>query len=411
MKMRQVGAKNASADDVNAQSGSTENDRRYVGNRQDAAEKWHNGGVLNLRVVSPGGTLESPAVLRKCKYAFLTLPNYSLIAVANALEPLRMANRLVGSEVYEWSVLSADGRAAEASSGLSLSPTGALDKLGAGDILFVCGGINVREAVSPALLTALRRLAERRVPLGGLCTGGYALARAGLLDNFSATIHWENLSALREEFPRVRINDQLFTIDRDRFTCSGGTAPLDLMLNLIQVKLGPRISQLVSEQFIVERVRKDTDRQYVPLRAQVGVSHRGLIRVAQLMEENIEKPLSLEKIAQDDGPVAPANRTPVQAGSELRAETLLFGNAPAARTRAAAANRHAHHGHYDRLRIPVAAAFFEMLPHAVRLSAERGAQDRRPARAAPRNRRCTGRRYLIVAAPAILSSLPCRSGS
>jgi AraC family transcriptional regulator, glycine betaine-responsive activator len=245
--------------------------------------------------------LESPALLRKCKYAFLTLPNYSLIAVANALEPLRMANRLVGKEIYQWSVVSMSGLAVDASSALNLSPTGALDKLGAVDILFVCGGVNVRESVSPSLLTALRRLADRRVPLGALCTGGYALARAGLLDDFSATIHWENLSALREEFPRVRISDQLFTIDRDRFTCSGGTAPLDLMLNLIRLKLGPRISQLVSEQFIVDRVRNDTDRQYIPLRAQIGVSHRGLIRVAQLMEENIEKPLSLEEIAKSTG--------------------------------------------------------------------------------------------------------------
>jgi transcriptional regulator GlxA family with amidase domain len=245
--------------------------------------------------------LDAPVVLRKCKYAFLTLPNYSLIAVANALEPLRMANRLVGRDVYEWSIITLDGHAADASSALRLSPTGALDKLGVADILFVCGGINVRDAVSAPLLAALRRLAERRVPLGALCTGGYALARAGLLDNFRATIHWENLSALREEFPRVRISDQLFTIDRDRYTCSGGTAPLDLMLNLIQLKLGPRISQLVSEQFVVDRVRKDTDRQYVPLRAQIGISHRGLIRVAQLMEENIEKPLSLEKIAKATG--------------------------------------------------------------------------------------------------------------
>jgi transcriptional regulator GlxA family with amidase domain len=245
--------------------------------------------------------LDAPVVLRKCKYAFLTLPNYSLIAVANALEPLRMANRLVGRDVYDWSIISLDGNPADASSGLNLSPTGALEKLGAVDIVFVCGGINVRESVSLPLLAALRRLADRRVPLGALCTGGYALARAGLLDNFRATIHWENLSSLREEFPRVRISDQLFTIDRDRYTCSGGTAPLDLMLNLIQLKLGPRISQLVSEQFIVDRVRKDTDRQYVPLRAQIGISHRGLIRVAQLMEENIEKPLSLDKIAKATG--------------------------------------------------------------------------------------------------------------
>jgi transcriptional regulator GlxA family with amidase domain len=245
--------------------------------------------------------LETAAVLRKCKYAFLTLPNYSLIAVANALEPLRMANRIVGREVYEWSIVTLDGQAAIASSGLELAPTVSLDRLGPVDILFVCGGINVKEAVSPGLLAQLRRVADRRVPLGALCTGGYALARAGLLDRFKATIHWENLSALREEFPRVRFSNQLFTIDRDRFTCSGGTAPLDLMLNLIQIKLGSRISQLVSEQFIVDRVRTDTDRQYVPLRAQIGLANRGLIRVAQLMEENIEKPLSLDRIARATG--------------------------------------------------------------------------------------------------------------
>jgi transcriptional regulator GlxA family with amidase domain len=250
---------------------------------------------------TPQANPEPGPSLRRCRYAFLTLPNYSLIAVANALEPLRMANRLVGKDVYEWSVVSLEGRPIEASSGLTLAPSLALDKVGAVDILFVCGGINIREAVSPALLTALRRIADRGVPLGALCTGGYALARAGLLDQFRATIHWENLSALREEFPRVRISDQLFTIDRNRFTCSGGTAPLDLMLNLIEGRLGARISQRVSEQFILERVRKDHDRQYVPLRARVGVSHRGILRVAQLMEANIEKPLSLEQIAKSTG--------------------------------------------------------------------------------------------------------------
>jgi transcriptional regulator GlxA family with amidase domain len=246
-------------------------------------------------------SVETAAAQRKCRYGFLTLQNYSLIAVTNALEPLRMANRLVGREVYEWLIVTPDGRPAIASGALSLSPTIPLERLGPVDILFVCGGVNVREAVSPALLTQLRRFADRRVPLGGLCTGGYALARAGLLDQHKATIHWENLSALREEFPRVQISDQLFTIDRDRFTCSGGTAPLDLMLHLINGRLGSRISQLVSEQFIVDRIRNDTDRQYVPLRAQLGVANRGLIRVAQLMEENIEKPLSLDSIARATG--------------------------------------------------------------------------------------------------------------
>ena len=238
---------------------------------------------------------------RITRYAFLTLPNYSLIAVSNAVEPLRMANRLAQEAAFEWSIVSLDGEHVTASNGLKLVPTGALEPLGRVDILFVCGGVDVRAAVSPRLLTALRRLAEHGTPLGGLCTGGYALARAGLLDRYHATIHWENLSALREEFPRVLISDQLFTIDRDRFTCSGGVAPLDLMLHLIEARLGAEIARLVSEQFIVERIRTGEDRQYVPLRAQVGVSHQSLIKVAQLMEANIEKPLSLDAIARRTG--------------------------------------------------------------------------------------------------------------
>lgn len=231
------------------------------------------------------------------RFAFLTLPQYSMIALSNAVEPLRMANIVTGRTVYEWSIASLDGAPLPASNGLQISPTVALDSVKSVDILFVVGGVNVKSAVSPQVLTALRRFAERRTALGALCTGGYALAKAGLLDKYRATIHWENLSALREEFPRILLNDQLFTIDRDRFTCSGGVAPLDLMLNLIKSRLDARVAQLISEQFILDRMRNDRDRQYVPLRAQIGVSHDTLIRVAQLMEENIEKPLSLDEIA------------------------------------------------------------------------------------------------------------------
>jgi AraC family transcriptional regulator, glycine betaine-responsive activator len=235
--------------------------------------------------------------LPRSKFAFLTLPRYSMIALSNAVEPLRMANNITGEAVYEWSIVSLDGTPTPASNGLELAPTLALEPLGAVDILFVCGGVDVQAAVSPKILAALKRCAERRVALGALCTGGYALAKAGLLDKYRATIHWENLSALREEFPRIRLSDQLFSIDRDRFTCSGGVAPLDLMLHLVETKLGAGVSQLISEQFIVDRIRNDRDRQYVPLRAQIGVSHESLIKVAQLMEANIERPLSLDEIA------------------------------------------------------------------------------------------------------------------
>ena len=87
--------------------------------------------------------------LPRSKYAFLTLPRYSMIALSNAVEPLRMANIITGQSVYQWSIVSPDGQPTPASNGLQLSPTVPLDLLGAVDILFVCGGVNVQEAVSP----------------------------------------------------------------------------------------------------------------------------------------------------------------------------------------------------------------------------------------------------------------------
>jgi transcriptional regulator GlxA family with amidase domain len=237
----------------------------------------------------------------RTRYAFLTLSQYSMIALTNAIEPLRMANRVSGQVAYEWVVATLSGEPAVASNGMMLAPTVKLTEAVNVDVVFVCGGVNVRDAVPPVLASALKRLAAKRQPLGALCTGGYALAQAGLLDGYRATIHWENLSALREQFPRVLLSDHLFTIDRNRYTCSGGVAPLELMLNLIEEKLGPQVSTRVSEQFIVERIRDASDRQYVPLRAQVGNVHRSVLAVASLMEANIENPLPLEQIARKSG--------------------------------------------------------------------------------------------------------------
>ena len=235
--------------------------------------------------------------LLKRRFVFLTLPHYSLIALSTAVEALRMANRVTQEDVYHWTIASLDGSPQTASSGLWMSPTQPIEAIGEVDIVFVCGGVDVEQAVTSDLLAVLRRLAQHHVALGSLCTGGYALAKAGLLDKYKAVIHWENMSALKEQFPRVIFSDQLFAIDRDRNTCSGGVAPLDLMLNIIKDQLGRDIAPMISEQFILDRIRNDQDRQHVPLQARVGLFHENLIEAAALMESNIEEPLSLDEIA------------------------------------------------------------------------------------------------------------------
>src|SRR3954452_24743956 len=120
--------------------------------------------------------LGSPA-----RFAFLTLPHYSMIAVANAIEVLRMANRTGGTEEYRWQVVTPDGAPSLASNGMALHPTIPLATMTRPDLLLVCGGVDVREAVDARVTTTLRHLARDAVPLGGLCTGSFALAAAGLL--------------------------------------------------------------------------------------------------------------------------------------------------------------------------------------------------------------------------------------
>lgn len=249
---------------------------------------------MQQRPRDAGSTMAAPR-----SFVFLTLPNYTMIALSSAIDALRMANRVTQRDTYAWTLATLDGQPAAASNGLAMMPTVALDQMvGTPDIVFVVGGIQVEKVVSTALLSALRRLAARKVALGALCTGGYALARAGLLDQYRAVIHWENMPALREEFPRVLFTDHLFEIDRDRYTCTGGVAPLDLMMHIIRLQCGRDVAPRISEQFILDRVRGERDRQHVPLQARVGLYHHNLIEAAALMEANIEEPLSLDEIAQ-----------------------------------------------------------------------------------------------------------------
>ncbi|CAG9217521.1 HTH-type transcriptional regulator CdhR [Paraburkholderia sabiae] len=228
---------------------------------------------------------------------FLTLPSFSMIAFTSAVEVLRMANYVSRAQHYRWSIITHDGVPVRASNGLTVKPTRTLEESGMPDVLIVCGGTQIRNAVDTNVKTLLADAASQGVPLGGICTGAYALMAAGLLDGYRCSVHWEDLSSLHREYPHVRFADELFVIDRDRLTCTGGTAPLDLMLDLVGSRFGQNLAAQVSEQFILERIRGASDQQPIPVDARVGFSRAELIEVVRLMEANIEEPLSLEELA------------------------------------------------------------------------------------------------------------------
>ena len=228
---------------------------------------------------------------------FLTLNNFSMIAFTNALEILRMANYLLGEQIYQWSVFSVDGKPVEASNGLSVNKTTQLNYANMPDVLLVCGGVDIQHAVTPDVIKLLTQASKHNMWLGGLCTGSYALAKAGLLDGYKCTIHWENMASLCEQFSSISFMEELFVIDRNRCTCAGGTAPLDLMLAFVAAQFGKSLVAEISDQFMVVRARDSKDQQHIPVAARVGYSHKALVEVSALMEANIEEPLSLDELA------------------------------------------------------------------------------------------------------------------
>ena len=229
--------------------------------------------------------------------SFLMLPEYTLSAFSNAIGILRMANRLTDRALYTWSVHSLDGQSVISSAGLELTIDGSLADATDANILMVCGGYSVKKYCNKLLTDGLRKIAKRKIPIGGIDTGTYVLAVAGLLDGYRCTIHWENLSSLREEFPRLEITSSLFVIDRDRYTCSGGISSIDLMLNLIASIHGHQLVQEISEQFTCDRVRTEKDAQRAPLKYLIGASQPRLVDAVTLMESNIEEPLTLDEVA------------------------------------------------------------------------------------------------------------------
>lgn len=229
-------------------------------------------------------------------FYFLLLPGFSSMGFISAIEPLRVANRFRG-ELYRWHVLSCGGGAVLASNGMSVNAEGGFEALEAGATLLVVAGFDPLTHVTPALIQWLRRLDNDGVTLGGIDTGSVVLAQAGLLDGYRLTLHWEALEAFKESYPRLQVTQELFEIDRQRITCAGGTASIDLMLDLIAQAYGPELAIQVSEQFVLGRIRQRKDHQRMQVASRYGIHNKKLVQVIGEMEQHSEPPLSTAQLA------------------------------------------------------------------------------------------------------------------
>ncbi|MCX8254748.1 HTH-type transcriptional regulator CdhR [Beijerinckiaceae bacterium RH AL1] len=231
------------------------------------------------------------------RIGFLLVDRFSMIAFAAACEPLRLANRVAGQDCYDFSLFSADGESCRASNGVEVRTEGRFAEAGDRDALIVCAGLDVHLPDHRALNAVLRRAAARGAMIGAVCTGAHVLAKAGLIDGYRATVHWENMPSLTAAHPEVAFGSDLYEIDRRRMTCAGGTAAADMMLAIIMREHGAAIASAVADQLIHHRIRDSSERQRMDLRMRLGVANGKLLSAVALMGETLAEPMSTAALA------------------------------------------------------------------------------------------------------------------
>ncbi len=231
------------------------------------------------------------------RVAFLLIPGFALMSYSSAAEPLRAANLLSGESLFDWVHVSPDGEPAEASSGATIAcsadPASAPDV----DLVLVCAGGNPAAFNDPQVFAWLRRCDTRGAAIGGVSGGPYILARAGLMKERHMTVHWEHAAALAEEFPDLMLSRALYIVDRNRLTCAGGVAPLDMMHALIAERHGNVLATRVSDWFLHTDIRPAGGPQRASLTERYGVHRLELIAALEFMEHNLGSPQPRQAVA------------------------------------------------------------------------------------------------------------------
>ena len=235
------------------------------------------------------------------RFVFVLIENFTLLSFSSALDALRIANRMSGKKLYDWTFIGENGEFVSCSAGTQFKLDNTLVELHRDDTILLCGGTAIQESTTKKLIGWLRREARRGLIIGGLCTAAYPMAKAGLLDDKKATIHWENQDSFAEEFLEVELTKTVFVCDGNRYTTAGGTSSIDLLLKIIADEHGEELANAVADQMIYSSIRTDQDTQRLSVPTRIGVRHPKLSKVIQMMEINIEEPISPSILAKDVG--------------------------------------------------------------------------------------------------------------
>ncbi|MGB7285406.1 MAG: GlxA family transcriptional regulator [Salaquimonas sp.] len=235
---------------------------------------------------------------RAFNIGFLLIDGFALMSYAAASEPFRAANVIAGKILYNVHNISVFGGSAS-SSGAGIVKT--KEQIGENteyDLLLVLAGPEPTKFSDKRVFQWLRHLSRRGVKLGGVSGGPVILAAAGLMDGYRMTVHWEHAPSLVEIAPNLKLEKSIFIIDRDRYTCAGGIAALDMAHELITGHHGEEFATKVSDWYMHTDIRASGQPQRAGFVQRYGTTSAPIIRAIEVMENHFGDPLDLNQISE-----------------------------------------------------------------------------------------------------------------
>ncbi len=242
------------------------------------------------------------AAMARLNVGFILARRFTLCAFANFVDVLRLAadegdrSRPI---LCSWRVLSATMEPIASSSGIVVQPEERLGDPARFDYLVVVGGlVDEVEHLHPDTVAFLRAAAAAGVPLVGVCTGTFILHRAGLMRGYRACVSWFHHEDFLERFDGLEpVSDQIFVVDRDRLTCSGGVSAAHLAAYIVERHLGrARAAKSLHIMIIDDAMAAEEPQPGMPLAL---VTDDALVRKALLvMQQSIDAPLSIGRVVE-----------------------------------------------------------------------------------------------------------------
>jgi transcriptional regulator GlxA family with amidase domain len=232
------------------------------------------------------------------RMSFVLVDDFSAMCLMSALEGLRSANYLLGRPAYDWKLVSHDGKPVRASNGIVMTVDHEIGEDFSTDFLFVVSSLDNDPPYRSKLHSRLRHFDRKGVKMGSLSAGAIILARAGLLNDARCTVHWELEPAFHEEFPEVKVVPDLYVIDRNRFTSSGGIAGMELILEILTQRHGEGLAQRIANNFQLDRIRNAGVSQRAGAVTRMDTMPAPVQAAVRLMLANLEMPLSNAEIGQ-----------------------------------------------------------------------------------------------------------------